>query len=65
MAAQWQCTARVTSLRADIGLISGPHIAVTGHEHEHERLSAQAAGFAHHFATPIEFQKLVALLIQF
>jgi PAS domain S-box-containing protein len=37
-------------------------IAVTGYGHQHDRKSALAAGFNHHFVKPIDTEKLMAVL---
>lgn len=51
-------------LRSDVGLTSSVLIAVTGYAQERDRLTAKNAGFDHHFAKPIDMDKLVALLNQ-
>ncbi|MDB5771180.1 MAG: hybrid sensor histidine kinase/response regulator [Burkholderia sp.] len=49
-------------LRSDIGLTSSLLVAVTGYAQERDRVSAQAAGFDHHFAKPLDVNKLAAIL---
>jgi CheY-like chemotaxis protein/nitrogen-specific signal transduction histidine kinase len=49
-------------LRSDVGLTSSLLVAVTGYAQERDRLSAQAAGFDHHFAKPLDVNKLAELL---
>lgn len=51
-------------LRSDVGLTSSVLIAVTGYAQERDRLTAKNAGFDHHFAKPIDMDKLVAILNQ-
>jgi PAS domain S-box-containing protein len=49
-------------LRSMAGLASSLLIAVTGYAQERDRLSAEAAGFDHHFAKPLDVTRLAALL---
>jgi PAS domain S-box-containing protein len=49
-------------LRSDVGLASSLLVAVTGYAQERDRVSAQAAGFDHHFAKPLDVNKLADIL---
>ncbi|HJV83096.1 response regulator [Noviherbaspirillum sp.] len=49
-------------LRTKGGLTSSLLIAVTGYAQEQDRISAQKAGFDHHFAKPLDFRKLTEIL---
>jgi PAS domain S-box-containing protein len=49
-------------LRSELGLTSSLLVAVTGYAQERDRMSAQAAGFDHHFAKPLDVNKLAAVL---
>jgi PAS domain S-box-containing protein len=49
-------------LRSEVGLTSSLLVAVTGYAQERDRASAQAAGFDHHFAKPLDVNKLAAIL---
>lgn len=49
-------------LRSDVGLTSSLLVAVTGYAQERDRASAQAAGFDHHFAKPLDVNQLAAIL---
>jgi CheY-like chemotaxis protein len=49
-------------LRSEIGLTSSLLVAVTGYAQERDRVSAEAAGFDHHFAKPLDVDKLAAVL---
>lgn len=49
-------------LRSDVGLTSSLLVALTGYAQERDRIVAQAAGFDHHFAKPLDFNKLVSVL---
>jgi CheY-like chemotaxis protein/anti-sigma regulatory factor (Ser/Thr protein kinase) len=49
-------------LRSKVGLTSSLLVAVTGYAQERDRASAQAAGFDHHFAKPLDVNKLAAIL---
>lgn len=51
-------------LRSEVGLASSTLIAVSGYTQESDRLEAQAAGFDHHFAKPLDIPRLTALLSQ-
>jgi PAS domain S-box-containing protein len=49
-------------LRTEVGLKSSLLLAVTGYAQERDRLTAEAAGFDHHFAKPLDIRKLKAVL---
>lgn len=49
-------------LRSDVGLTSSLLIALTGYAQECDRVSAEKAGFDHHFAKPLDIRKLAAVL---
>ncbi|WP_292934844.1 ATP-binding protein [Noviherbaspirillum sp.] len=49
-------------LRTKGGLTSSLLIAVTGYAQERDRISAQKAGFDHHFAKPLDISKLTEIL---
>jgi CheY-like chemotaxis protein len=51
-------------LRTEVGLVSSMLIAVSGYTQESDRQAAQAAGFDHHFAKPLDIPRLTALLAQ-
>jgi CheY-like chemotaxis protein len=48
-------------LRAN-GFSATPMIAMSGYAQEADRAQAYAAGFNHHFAKPVDFDALTALL---
>ena len=50
-------------LRAD-GFARTPMIAISGYAQESDRRLAREAGFDHHFAKPVDFDELAALLAQ-
>ena len=50
-------------LRAD-GFPRTPMIAISGYAQESDRLLAREAGFDHHFAKPVDFDELAALLAE-
>lgn len=49
-------------LRSEVGLDSSLLIAVTGYAQERDRVSARLAGFDHHFAKPLDIDRLTELL---
>lgn len=51
-------------LRSQVGLASSVLIAVTGYAQESDRISARQAGFDHHFAKPLDIDKLTGLIGQ-
>lgn len=49
-------------LRSEVGLISSLLVAVTGYAQEQDRLFAEAAGFDHYFAKPLDLTRLTTVL---
>lgn len=49
-------------LRKEASLTSSRIIAVTGYAQEQDRISAQEAGFDHHFAKPLDVTRLMQIL---